>query len=372
MRRRALTLALLAFLLACPASGAALNVDAPAYLVENPTTREVLVERSPDRRLPIASITKLMTVYVALQHLPPERVVRVSKQAAAVGESTANLRPGERITVRDLVLAALVQSANDAADALADAASRGKRAVFVGWMNREAERLSLDETRFTRPDGLDASGHLSSAHDVTLLAEAAMRVPLVRYAVALETAGISGGRTFVTWNDLLGSFPGVIGVKTGHTAAAGWCQVALVRRDGLSLYATILGSPSRERRDRDLAALLRYGLSRYVVAPLSGAGRPLASVATEFGRPDVPVAIRRSLRLPVRVDRPLIEKLVLPGHLALPVREGQHVGEVRFYSNGRFVGKRELIATRSVGEPGFLGKTRWYAGRTLHNLVGWI
>jgi len=366
----------LAFLLLQPVAAAssrahAPRVDARAYLVVNATTGDVLMSKNANARLPIASLTKLMTVDVALQHLSLDRYVTVSTLATEAGEESAGLRAGERILVGDLVRAALIQSANDAADALADAASGGNRALFVSWMNAEARQIGLTNTHFARPDGLDAARHYSSARDVTRLAQWAMGLPEVRQAVLLRTSTISRGRVLRTWNDLLGTFPGVVGVKTGHTDDAGWCQVALLVRGGLRIYATVLGSPSRAQRNHELTALLRFALTRYRLVQVVAAGSPLAKVASEYGGPSVPVAATRSLALSVRLDRPLVEKLVLPRTVSLPVKQGRHLGEVRIYSNGELLGKSELVAMRSVGKPGLFGKTGWYSGRTIHNLFGW-
>src|SRR5439155_8675642 len=139
---------------------------------------------------------------------------------AEVGESTIHLRAGERITVRELLAGALIQSANDAADALADYVGRGNDRAFVALMNTEAKRLGLSGTHFVRPDGLDAPGHVSTARDVTRLAQEVMKRPVVRALVRERTAVISGGRTLHTWNDLLGVFRGLVGVKTGPTVSS--------------------------------------------------------------------------------------------------------------------------------------------------------
>jgi D-alanyl-D-alanine carboxypeptidase (penicillin-binding protein 5/6) len=348
------------------------RVHARAYLVINAVSGDVLLSKNANARLPIASITKLMTVDVALQHLNVDRYVTVSARATKAGEEAAGLRAGERILVGDLVRAALIQSANDAADALADAAAHGDRALFVRWMNAEARQLGLTGTHFARPDGLDAEQHYSSARDVTRLAQWAMGLPEVRQAVRMRRSTISGGRVLRTWNDLLGVYRGVVGVKTGHTDAARWCQVTLLVRGGLQIYATILGSPSRAQRNHDLAALLRFAVSRYELTEVVAAGAPLAKVSTEYGGPDIPVATVRPLVLPLRLDRPLVEKLVLPRTASLPVKQGQQMGEVRIYSNEKLLGKRALFALRSVEKAGLAGKVVWYSGQTVHNLFGWI
>jgi serine-type D-Ala-D-Ala carboxypeptidase (penicillin-binding protein 5/6) len=176
-------------------------VLARAFIVENPATGEVLAQHGAFARVPIASLTKLMTVVVALEHARWNAVVRVRADAAAVGESTVHLRAGERLRVGDLVKAALIQSANDAAVALADYVGRGDRQAFVSMMNEKAEALGLERTHFIRPDGLDVQGHYSTAKDVTTLAEFAMRNPRIRATVRVRNDTIPGGRHLHTWND---------------------------------------------------------------------------------------------------------------------------------------------------------------------------
>jgi len=347
-------------------------VSARAFLVENPQTGEILAQHRAWARVPIASITKLMTVLVTLDRARWDDVVRVRSDAAAVGESTVNLRAGERITVGDLVKGALIQSANDAADALADYVGDGDRSAFVALMNAKAEEVGLERTHFTRPDGLDAPGHLSTAKDVTILAREAMRIPQIRAAVRQRTATIAGGRTLHTWNDLLGAFPGLYGVKTGHTAAAGWCEVAAVRRYGVTLYVTVLGSPTRSQRNTDLAALLRWGVSRYRQVWLVQPGRVYLRAGVGYGKKAVAIVARRGLARPVRVDRPLVERVVAPAALSLPVRRGQRVGEVRIYSGRRLVARRVLVAARSVSRPDFDERLGFYAGRTFTHIGDWF
>ena len=300
MKLRLAGVAAAALVFASSANAAPPPVFARAYLVVNPSTGEVLAQHRAWARVPIASITKLMTVLVALD------LVRVRTDAADVGESTINLRAGERITVGDLVEAALIQSANDAADALADYVGHGDIDAFVGLMNAKAAKLKLHRTHFTRADGLDAPAHYSTAADVTRLAEAAMRVPQIRNVVRLRTEVISGGRRLHTWNDLLGVFRGLYGVKTGHTSEAGWCEVAAVRRNGVTLYTTVLGSPTRSQRNTDLASLLRWGISRYHPVLVVRPHHVYLRADVGYGRKDVPIVAAEGAVRPVRIDRPLV------------------------------------------------------------------
>jgi serine-type D-Ala-D-Ala carboxypeptidase (penicillin-binding protein 5/6) len=372
VRLRLLAVAAAALVFVTPAHAGAPPVSARAYFVVNPTTGEILAQRRAWSRVPIASITKLMTVIVALDHAKWGDVVRVRQEAAAVGESTINLRAGERISVGDLVKGALIQSANDAADALADYVGRGNEAAFVQMMNAKAAELGLERTHFARPDGLDARAHYSTALDVTRLAETAMRDPRIRAVVRERTASISGGRRLHTWNDLLGVFNGVYGVKTGHTSAAGWCQVAAVRRNGVTLYTTVLGSPTRSQRNADLAALLRWAVGRYRQAWVVQPRHVYVNASVGYGKKAVPLVAARGAAGAVRIDRPLVERVVAPASLHLPVKQGQRVGEVRVYSGKRLVARRALVADRSVARPGFGGRVGFYVSRTFHHVGSWF
>jgi len=369
VRRIVLVLAaVVASLAAAAAVAAPPAVDAEAYLVVNGRSGEVLASRNAAERVPMASITKLMTVLVALEHARPDDVVTVGAGAASVGESTINLRAGERLTVHDLVTAALVQSANDAATALAAGVAGGSVERFVGWMNAKAAALGLHETHFVNPSGLDAPGHVSSARDLTRLARIAMRSPVVREAVGERSASIGGGRRVSTWNDLLGAFPGTFGVKTGHTSGAGWSEVAAARRNGVTIYATILGGPSRSQRNDDLVELLSWGIARYRLVGLVDAKRVYTTVPTGYDRPPVRLVASRTPTRIVRVDRPLREVVVAPSSVSLPVTKGERLGEVRVYAGSKLLASSPLVAATSISEPGAWGKTRWYAGRTVHHL----
>jgi D-alanyl-D-alanine carboxypeptidase (penicillin-binding protein 5/6) len=343
-------------------------VTAAAYLVEDARTGEVLASSNPHAHLPIASLTKLMTVLLTLQHRKLTDVVTVDPRAADVGESSVALRAGEQLTVADLLKGALIQSANDAADALALSLAPSY-AAFARMMNEEASVLGLRDTHYVRPDGLDAPGAYSSAADVTTLARLLMRTRFVRQTVREQTATIAGGRTLHTWDDLLAQFRPTIGVKTGHTSLAGWCQVAAARGRGITVYATLLGSPARSERNIDLESLLIWGLGQFRVVPAVASGRVYADVRLPYGRRALHLVAARPLLAVARVGRPLTETVVAPVSIKLPVRRGAVLGRIEIRQGARLVGTRQLVAGRSVGKPGLAGQLGWYAGRTLHHLA---
>jgi D-alanyl-D-alanine carboxypeptidase (penicillin-binding protein 5/6) len=237
-------------------------------------------------------------------------------------------------------------------------------------MNARARKIGLRDTHFVRPDGLDTPGHVSSARDVAVLARVAMHLPIVRELVRQRSDTIESGSVVVrTWNDLLGVFPGLIGVKTGHTNEAGWCEVAAARRAGFTIYAVILGSPTRAQRNADLERLLAWGVSQYRTLRLV-AVQPYAWAAAPYGRRAVPLVARKPLVRVLRVGRPVIEKIVAPAAVSLPVRRGAQLGRIEVWAGGKLLGTRPLLAARAVSRPGFGGRLRWYSTRTVHNLLG--
>ena len=355
--------------LAVVAAAAPPPVEGEAYLVQNSGTGEILASRDAREQLPMASITKLMTSLVALERARLDETVTVTRRAAGVGESTIGLRAGERIALGDLLRAALVQSANDAATAIAVHIGEGSVSRFVALMNVRARELGLSDMRFANPDGLDAPGHVSSARDVTKLARVAMRQPFIRRTVRLVDTTVAG-RRLRSWNDLLSTFPNLLGVKTGHTNGAGWSQVAAARRGGVTIYATLLGAKTRERRNTDLSELLAWGLSRYRTVWAIDAARAYGTVQTAYGKPAVRVVAAKPALRVIHVERTLVERIVAPVEAALPVREGQRLGEVQVLDRGRVLARSPLVAAAAVGKPGVAGRVRFYAGRTLDHLGG--
>lgn len=240
------------------------QLSAESWILYDETFDRRLGSRQPDERRAIASTTKMMTALVVLEHASLEEWTVVSERAAAVGEAEIGLVAGERLTVEDLLVALLVDSANDAATALAEHVG-GTVERFVGLMNLQARELGLYNTRFANPHGLDEPGHYSTAADLLTLARAGMAYPvfadLVRTPLAPFPADPLGhSRRARTTNTLLRSYPGAFGIKTGFTAEAGLALVAGADRDGRRLYSVVLGS---EDHFADTAALLEYGFSAF-------------------------------------------------------------------------------------------------------------
>ncbi|OGQ93995.1 MAG: hypothetical protein A2521_04405 [Deltaproteobacteria bacterium RIFOXYD12_FULL_57_12] len=223
------------------------GVDAAAYLVK--TDGEILWARDASRRLPPASLTKLMTVLLALRQVGVDEVVTVGKRAAAETGSRLGLREGEEVYAGFLVAAALMASANDACLALAEQVA-GSESAFVAMMNRAAAGMGLQQTHFTNACGHDSAGHLSSAADLATLAEAALQQPLIAALAAevkLDIDTRNSRRVFhlTNKNELIGRYSGAVGLKTGFTARAGKCLVAVADRQEHRVLLVLLNAPDR-------------------------------------------------------------------------------------------------------------------------------
>jgi serine-type D-Ala-D-Ala carboxypeptidase (penicillin-binding protein 5/6) len=212
-------------------------------------TGEVLWRRQPDRVLPIASLTKMMTALLVVERAPPDAKVRVTKEALAYKGSAVGVLPkGKRIKLETMLNGLLLPSGNDAAIALAQRVS-GTVAAFVQRMNEHAIDLGLSCTRFSSPDGFEDAGNHSCAIDLAEMARAVLDRPRLARIVARRRAvlpfPIKGGRIYLFNNNplLRTGYPGTIGIKTGYTDAAGRCLVAAARRNGRRLGVVLLHSP---------------------------------------------------------------------------------------------------------------------------------
>ena len=239
------------------------DVTAASWIVFDATEGVVLASRNADERRPMASTTKMMTALIALEESDPETLVTVSERAADIGEAEIGLIAGEQLPIRGLIDSMIVRSANDAAVAVAEAIG-GDVETFVELMNARAVELGLTRTSFANPHGLDAEGHVSTARDLLRLGLAAMansdfRRAAVLTEVSLPPAPDEAPRVAPATNELIQTYEGAIGVKTGFTFQAGLVLVAAAERDDRAIYVVVMGSEGIGAHFSDAAALLDYG-----------------------------------------------------------------------------------------------------------------
>jgi serine-type D-Ala-D-Ala carboxypeptidase (penicillin-binding protein 5/6) len=376
-----LVIALLACLVAGARPAAASSgpsVRAPAAIVVDARTGAVLYAKHPDRRRAIASTTKLMTALLALRSTRPAQVLSAVSYSAQSAESTLGLEAGERMTVRDLMRALLLASANDAAATIAHGVA-GSSGAFVDRMNEEARRLGLDGTSYANPIGLDDPDNYSTARDLVTLARRLLRDRTFAEIVDLPRARLTSGahpRVVSNRNQLVRAYPFVDGVKTGHTRDAGYVLVGAAHRAGAQVLSVVLGERSEAARNAETLKLLRYGLSRFVRVHAVSAVRPLQLVPVNYfdgvhiplhAARDVTVTAARGARVHTYV------RLPFPLHLTGPLRPGSTVGQVTVAIDGRPAVRVPLVTGESVPGASFWRRTAIEAGHTRPTLaLGYI
>ena len=333
-------------------------IDARAWILVDARDGTELAGSDTTKPLPVASTTKLMTAYLTLEELPLGEIVTAPGYAAAPAESVLGLQAGEKISVRDLLTAMMLPSANDAAFALARAVA-GSVPAFVARMNDSAERLGLEDTTYANPIGLDDPANLSSAQDLASLAMTLRENRTFRKIVAMPSATLDSGsitRQVTSRNSLMSIDPTVDGIKTGHTLGAGYVLVASAERAGVPLISVVLGASSEAARDQQSQALLDYGYGLYEEKKPVGDEEELASVEVRFE--DEPLALLADGRIAVRArdDQEIRTDVQAPEEVEGPIREGAAIGRAVVTLDGERVGAVPLLAARAVAEPGIVDR----------------
>lgn len=314
----------------------------------------VLWSRRAEDRRAMASITKIMTAVVALEHGDVDDRVTVPAAAASVGESTSFLRAGERLPLGDLLEALLVKSGNDAAITIAQHVA-GDQDEFVGLMNEKAKALGMSRTHFTNPHGLDEKDHYSTATDLATLARYAMRKPEFREVVGEQSARLGAGKrveTLASTNLLIGNYDGANGIKTGWTNDAGYCVIGSARRNGIELYAVVLGTNSEMARFKDARELLDWGFAHYRPQRLSSAGTVMGeSVVTDYLDVTVPAAASRDSTVAIFGLGGPIRRTVTLAKVKAPLKAGDKVGVATFTQAGKIVETMPLVASEDIPAP---------------------
>ncbi len=331
----------------------------------------MLVSHAGRRRLPIASTTKLMTAYVVLHELPLRRIVRAAPYEAEYGESLLGLRPGQRISVRDLLYGLILRSGNDAAYNLALAAAGSERR-FVVQMNHYAAALGLSDTHYANPIGLDQRGNHSSARDLATLTQHLLRIPVFARIAASRSAvlrSVRPRRRIATINELLRMAPWVTGVKTGHTFGALYVLVGSGRRKGVELISVAIGAPTDEDRFSDDLRLLRYGFAQYKRRRPIHAGAALAEPSIRYAGGELPLRAARTVAVGLRSDQRMTVTVRAPHEVEGPIRRGAALGSATVFVDGLRAAVVPLKAGRAVPSATTLERVGSFASDNLAWLV---
>lgn len=337
----------------------AFDVPCKAAMLISQDTGEILYQKNADQQLPIASITKVMTLILTLEALHAGKIsmsdtVPVSQHAFSMGGSQIWLEPGEIFTLDEMVKAICVASANDAAVAVAEFVG-GSEPAFAEMMNQKAQELGMTNTVFKNACGLDEAGHLSTARDVaTMSREMLQTYPEIQQYTTIWTDSLRNGETQLTnTNKLLKRYEGITGLKTGTTGGAGVCISASAERNGLRLIAVVLGAASSTERFDAATALLDYGFANYEMATCPVPEDAPQTLPVERG-----IQSEATLQYP-QGEGVLMKKgesanlqtyVELPQMLTAPLARGQAVGKVVLKAGEEILGEWPITVQQEISE----------------------
>ncbi|MGR6836342.1 D-alanyl-D-alanine carboxypeptidase family protein [Syntrophomonas erecta] len=358
-----LTLVVLAITLCSPVPALGENVvdvKGESYILMDADSGKVLLSKNEHKRLPPASMTKLMTMILAAEDLEEGKVgikdkVVASEEAWKMGGSQIYLEPGEEMTFEDMMIAIAVGSANDACVAVAEHLE-GTHKNFVERMNHKAKMLGLKDTHFVNSYGLPAEGHDTSAYDMAVMARYALRYPKILEYTAIKEYNLRQGefKLFNT-NKLLWWYQGADGFKTGWTNEAKYCLTATAKRDGLRLISVVMASPEKHGNFRDSMQLLNYGFAKYAyksffsrgsVCGIVKVGKGITDTVEVIAEEDIGCIIPKGGEKKVRCEKQLVD------YINAPVSRGQKLGEMQVYYDGNLVKQVNLIAAGDVPRAG--------------------
>lgn len=314
-----------------------------------PESNEFIYEKSASTRMPMASTTKIMTAIIAAEYTNPSDTVIIDARAVGTEGSSAYLKAGEAVTMEELLYALLLQSANDAAAAIAYHIS-GTIEDFASLMNEKAKSLSLSDTHFTNPHGLDNEEHYTTARELAIIARSALEIDILRTAFKTYKRTFKNGercRTYVNHNKLLKLYDGALGVKTGFTKKSGRCLVGAAERDGLLLITVTLDAPSDWN---DHEKMLDFGFDNYEKLTLAAAGelRYERFVFNSLGE-KLTLTNRDELTLIRRKTDGEIKALPkLPCFVYAPLDENTVLGKVIFTENDKYIGEINLYPEKEI------------------------
>ena len=336
------------------------EVNAKSAVLMDANTGKILFEYNADDALPPASVTKVMTLLLVFEALDNgviklSDMVSTSEHAASMGGSQIYLEPGEQMSVDELIKSVVVSSANDAAASLAEYVS-GSESAFVAAMNKRAKELGMNNTNFENTNGLDdtSENHVTSARDIAIMSRELMKhEKIFDYTTIWMDTVRNGTFGLSNTNRLLRTYKGCTGLKTGSTAKAKFCISATAKRDGLSLIAVIMGSPTRDERNALAAKLLDFGFANYAI--YSDTDGAVDNIKVTGG-------IKNDIALKHNDFSSLIEKSALskieavtdiPESVPAPIKTGDKIGTITYKNGETVIGTTDIVAAEDVDKISF-------------------
>lgn len=368
-------------LLTSMSSYAEVDIESKSFLLMDTGSGKVLHSKNEHERLAPASITKVMTLLIAMESIENGKIkmddeVQISERASSMGGTQLYLDVGEIQTVENLIKAISIRSANDAAVALAEYIS-GSEKIFVKKMNETAKKLKMKNTKFSNSSGLPAKNHYSSAYDIALMSKELLKYEEVHKYLSTYMEDIKVGRsksstqTMVNTNKLIKSYKGANGIKTGFTREALHCIVGSAKRKDLQLIAVILGADSSNIRFEGCKKLLDYGFSNYKSVTIAKKGDVISSIPLEKGK-------NRSIKLLLERDSNILfskddkvdlEKVIVaPKYIEAPVKNNISIGKLIVKNENKIIDEINLISNKHVEKGNLIDMLRKiYMNFLFHN-----
>lgn len=337
-----------------------LGLNAKSAILMEESTGNILYESNPDERLPIASVTKVMTMLLIMEAVDSGKIslddmVTVSENAMSYGGSTMFLETGEQLTVNDMLKGIAVASANDGCVAMAEHLA-GSESAFVDMMNERAKELGMENTHFMNTNGLDEDDHYSSARDVAIMSRELMKHETIFNYTSIWMDTLRGGKfQLANTNKLIRFYDGANGLKTGSTSKALCCLSAAAKRNDMQLIAVVLGAPTSAERFASAKSLLDYGFANYAVNTQITAGDEVQKIAVEKGvDKEVGVVAGDSCSTLVKKGQEdnITKEIKIDETITAPIEAGQKIGTMTISRDGEVIADIDLNASSAVEKKG--------------------
>lgn len=337
-----------------------LGLNAKSAILMEESTGNILYESNPDERLPIASVTKVMTMLLIMEAVDSGKIslddmVTVSENAMSYGGSTMFLETGEQLTVNDMLKGIAVASANDGCVAMAEHLA-GSESAFVDMMNEKAKELGMENTHFMNTNGLDEDDHYSSARDVAIMSRELMKHETIFNYTSIWMDTLRGGKfQLANTNKLIRFYDGANGLKTGSTSKALCCLSAAAKRNDMQLIAVVLGAPTSAERFASAKSLLDYGFANYAVNTQITAGDEVQKIAVEKGvEKEVGVVAGDSCSTLVKKGQEdnITKEIKIDETITAPIEAGQKIGTMTISRDGEVIADIDLNASSAVEKKG--------------------
>ena len=337
-----------------------LGLNAKSAILMEESTGNILYESNPDERLPIASVTKVMTMLLIMEAVDSGKIslddmVTVSENAMSYGGSTMFLETGEQLTVNDMLKGIAVASANDGCVAMAEHLA-GSESAFVDMMNEKAKELGMENTHFMNTNGLDEDDHYSSARDVAIMSRELVKHETIFNYTSIWMDTLRGGKfQLANTNKLIRFYDGANGLKTGSTSKALCCLSAAAKRNDMQLIAVVLGAPTSAERFASAKSLLDYGFANYAVNTQITAGDEVQKIAVEKGvDKEVGVVAGDSCSTLVKKGQEdnITKEIKIDETITAPIEAGQKIGTMTISRDGEVIADIDLNASSAVEKKG--------------------